>query len=1069
MILARQRSHLGGPASDAALWEYCDRNYHKLLPIIAEKVHQENVQQEKFKAVKARLNFEEASQHSESGTPSRMKDLKKRLRSRRVCSMSGSPEPRRDHFESSRKKGRLLEQAEAETKAILALEIWALYKGKFKPPPPMTTPVEKRNASKFCEFPGEVGHTIDEYHAKAGKKGETSGKDKPLAILMVQPWQRVAKQRITHIFYPESVICFPPLEEEDGTESLREYCDRNYHQLLPITAEKVHQENVQQQKLKAVKVRLNFEEASQHSEASSQRTESLSENEGSAGGHWKAKPKRQKSSIEVDLSQPWISRPLIINGRSHFRCGNNKKLHISKTSKREDSRTSRGRNKSRTGEKDETKGPMIFEAKMGVHFVHRMYLDGGSFSKIVYEHCFNRFRPERNHRKARNKENTDSSVYSSRNTKISSDRRYGWSTRIIPLECIMVSGPGVSQLVINQFTEEKIQVAIHPEYSEQTIAIGSTLTEEGRKELCGLLRRNLDIFAWKPADMTGVPRHIAEHSLNICEGIHHKPRNILLLKNVARIKNAQETYQRLVDKAFQKQIGLNFKVYVDDLVIKSHTKKEVIRYIKETFKTLREINMKLNPKKCTFWMREDMFLGYKLNADELKVCPDKVEAVICLPSPKCLKDVQRLNVKLASLNRFLSKSAKKIIAILQNSKKCTKKSDFQWIAEAKIAFKQMKTFMLTASKEKEELVIYLVPTKEATRLVLMMEMDGKQMPIYFVSHALQGLKINYTPMEKLMFALRFELEEHDIHYRPRTSVKGQILADFIVEHPKDDRPDTPMEDNEELSDPWIVFTNGSSCIDGSGAGLIITNPEGVEFTYALRFRFDATNNEAKYKALIAGLWIAEQMGAKNLQVNINSRILANQVNVTCIEKESGMIKYLEKVKALTSTFKKFSIKKVPRGANKNADVLSKMASTSFAHLIKQVLVEELKEKSIDEKEVLAVVEEWSTWMTPIHEYLMEDILLEEKRKARAIRCKARRYRAGSNLGSKCKAKMEKYYNARVRNTSFKPGDLIYWNNEASHIKDGGKLGPKWEGPYEVTKALGKGAYKLRDRNENILP
>ncbi|GJX80749.1 reverse transcriptase domain-containing protein [Tanacetum coccineum] len=96
-------------------------------------------------------------------------------------------------------------------------EILALDKGKFKPPPPMTTPVEKRNASKFCEFHGEVGHTIDECmhlkrqieemlkagklshlikelkqsngkdQTKAAKKGETSGKDKPLAILMVQP------------------------------------------------------------------------------------------------------------------------------------------------------------------------------------------------------------------------------------------------------------------------------------------------------------------------------------------------------------------------------------------------------------------------------------------------------------------------------------------------------------------------------------------------------------------------------------------------------------------------------------------------------------------------------------------------------------------------------------------------------------------------------------------------------------------------------------------------------------------------------------------------------------------
>ncbi|GJT61395.1 reverse transcriptase domain-containing protein [Tanacetum coccineum] len=83
-------------------------------------------------------------------------------------------------------------------------------------------------------------------------------------------------------------------------------------------------------------------------------------------------------------------------------------------------------------------------------------------------------------------------------------------------------------------------------------------------------------------------------------------------------------------------------------------------------------------------------------------------------------------------------------------------------------------------------------------------------------------------------------------------------------------------------------------------------------------------------------------------------------------------------------------------------------------------------------------------------------LLEERREQAAIQ------------EAKSKAKMEKYYNARVRNTSFNPGDLVYRNNEASHAKDGGKLGPKWEGPYEVTEALGKGAYKLIDRNGNIL-
>ncbi|GJR01348.1 hypothetical protein Tco_0524332 [Tanacetum coccineum] len=92
------------------------------------------------------------------------------------------------------------------------------------------------------------------------------------------------------------------------------------------------------------------------------------------------------------------------------------------------------------------------------------------------------------------------------------------SSKLIPLECTMVSGPGIPQPVIDQVREEKIQVAIHLEYPEQTIAIDSMLTEEGWKKLCGLLRRNLDIFAWRPADMTGVPRHIVEHRMNIHEG-----------------------------------------------------------------------------------------------------------------------------------------------------------------------------------------------------------------------------------------------------------------------------------------------------------------------------------------------------------------------------------------------------------------------------------------------------------------------------------------------------------------------------------------------------------------------
>ncbi|GKA82127.1 reverse transcriptase domain-containing protein [Tanacetum coccineum] len=964
----------------------------------------------------------------------------------------------------------------------------------------MTTPVEKRNASKFCEFHGEVGHTTDECmhlkrqieemlkagklshlikelkqsngkdQAKVAKKGEAAGKDKPLAILMVQTGRKIAKQRITQTFSPGTMISFPPLGEEDGTE-----------------------------------------------------------------------------------------------------------------------------------------GPMVIEAEVGGHLVHRMYVDGGASSEILYEHCFNQLRPEIKNQmvpattylvgfsgeiiwplgqvsllvKIGDEEHSTSawmnfmvvrshSPYNGiigrpgvRRIKAIPSTAHGMlkfpvtggtvtlrSSRIIPLECAMISGPRTQQPVVDQGIEEKIQVAIHPEYPEQTIAIGSTLTEEGRKKLCGLLRQNLDIFAWKPADMTGVPRHIAEHRLNVREGcfpVRQKKRgqasernkaiceeveklvNAGIMKEVHYhswlsnpvmvkkhdnswrmcvdfkdlnkacpkdgyplpeidwkveslcgypfkcfldaykgyhqikmakedeektafitsqgifcyskmpfgLKNAGATYQRLVDKAFQKQIGRNLEAYVDDLVIKSCTEQEVIRDVEETFRTLRKINMKLNPKKCTFGMKEGVFLGYKVNSDGLMVCPDKVAAVLSLPSPKCLKDVQRLNGKLASLNRFLSKSAERSLPFFKTLKKCTKKSDFQWTTEAETAFQQMKKSiaelpMMTAPQEKEELIIYLAAAKEAISAVLMTERDGKQIPIYFVSRALRGPEINYTPMEKLVLALvsaskrlkryfqahtvivitdqpikqmlsnpevtgrllkwSFELEEHDIQYRPRTSVKGQILADFIVERPEDNLEDTLMEDKEELPDPWTLFTDGSSCADGSGAGLILINPEGMEFTYALRFRFDATNNEAEYEALIAGLKIAEQMGVENLQANVDSRLVANQVNGTYVAKETDMIRYLEKVKTLTSSFKVFSIKQVPRSENKKADALSKIASTSFAHLSKQVLVEELKEKSINTAEVLAVVEEeGDTWMTPIFKYLSDGTLPAEGKKARAVKRKSWRF------------------------------------------------------------------------------
>ncbi|GJR40701.1 reverse transcriptase domain-containing protein [Tanacetum coccineum] len=105
-----------------------------------------------------------------------------------------------------------------------------------------------------------------------------------------------------------------------------------------------------------------------------------------------------------------------------------------------------------------------------------------------------------------------------------------------------------------------------------------------------------------------------------------------------------------------------------------------------------------------------------------------------------------------------------------------------------------------------------------------------------------------------------QLGEFGIHYRPRISVKGQVLDNFIVERPEEENLDASAKDEEPLPAEWTLFTDGSSCVDGCETGVILTNPEGIEFTYALRFQFKATDNEAEYEALIAGLRIAEKMG-----------------------------------------------------------------------------------------------------------------------------------------------------------------------------------------------------------------
>ncbi|GJW57779.1 reverse transcriptase domain-containing protein [Tanacetum coccineum] len=493
------------------------------------------------------------------------------------------------------------------------------------------------------------------------------------------------------------------------------------------------------------------------------------------------------------------------------------------------------------------------------------------------------------------------------------------------------------------------------------------------------------------------------------------------------LKNARATYQRLVDTIFEGQMGRTLEAYVDDMAIKIKTELEIIKDVEETLLTPKKINMKLNPKKCSFGMEEGKFLGYIINSEGIRANPEKAKAIINMPLPSNLKQMQWLSGKLAALNKFLSKAAKKALPCLDTLKKCTNKKDFHWTIEAEEAFQEMNKFIvelptLAAPKKEEELMVYLLAANEAVIIVLLVERHVRQAPIHYVSRMLQGAKINYPPMEKLVLALvhaarrlrryfqghtikvitekpisqilnnreatgrlakwGIELEAYGIRYAPRSMIKGQVLIDFLADTIAEDSsaqikasglndalvegksreeqeaPEAKTYENLRTeTDIWKLYTDGSSNEHGSGACLILIDPEGADYSYALLLNFANSNNDAEYEALLAGLRITAKIKVEKIHAFVDSKLVASQVEGSYEAKGEKTKKYKEKALGMICSFNNFQIRHIPREDNKKVDALRKLAAVQCEGLTKGVLIEELKERSVDTSEVNAIIEE----------------------------------------------------------------------------------------------------------------
>ncbi|GJZ58085.1 reverse transcriptase domain-containing protein [Tanacetum coccineum] len=197
-------------------------------------------------------------------------------------------------------------------------------------------------------------------------------------------------------------------------------------------------------------------------------------------------------------------------------------------------------------------------------------------------------------------------------------------------------------------------------FSAELIPIG--LEEKQIEEVLYEMQITIDKFPKKehgcirmaPSDMTGVPK-----------------------------QNVGSMYQRQVDTAFQSQLGRNLEAYVDDIVIKSKTKQEMMMDITETFDYLRQINMKLNPKKCLLRVEEGKFLGYMVTSEGIRENIKRTKAVLYMQSSRTPKEMQSLSGKLAHLNQFLARSTKHSLPFFKTLKNIMKdnKEEYQCLKD----------------------------------------------------------------------------------------------------------------------------------------------------------------------------------------------------------------------------------------------------------------------------------------------------------------------------------------------------------------------------------------------------
>jgi hypothetical protein len=192
----------------------------------------------------------------------------------------------------------------------------------------------------------------------------------------------------------------------------------------------------------------------------------------------------------------------------------------------------------------------------------------------------------------------------------------------------------------------------------------------------------------------------------------------------------------MTGELFKPQIGRNIQAYVDDLIVKSGDRANHVRDLAETFTNMRRAGLKLNLEKCVFGVMKGKILGCLISIKRIKVNPDKIRAIREMEEPTTKKDIQKLNGRVASLNRFISRSAERSLPFFKALKG---RGKIEWGPEQSKAFAKLKEYIekmaiLSPPLPLEPLSLYVAASKTAVSAALVREVDGEkgkyQSPVY---------------------------------------------------------------------------------------------------------------------------------------------------------------------------------------------------------------------------------------------------------------------------------------------------------------------------------------------------